>query len=148
MGGAAETAAAGTGPLSRRVQLLLLAMSFAGMILASVVGVQRQADGARLRTYIDCQASVNEANALATRARSEASDTDRAADREESAATKRLILAVFTATGPDPRGQIRQAFADYETTLRDVDARRQAAEEQRRTNPLPPPPSETCRAAA
>lgn len=142
---AAETSPSHS-PLSRTVQITLLVVSFAAMILASVVGIQRQADANRLRTYIACQAAVNEASALAARERSVAADVDRAADRDESTAARELILEVFTTpAGPDARDKIRASFVQYEQALRAVDARRADAEQQRRTHPLPPLPSETCR---
>lgn len=133
------------GPLTRRAQIALLAVSFAALVLASITGVQRQGDSARLAAYIRCQVSVNEATAMATRARTEAAEVDQAADQAESAATRTLILTVFTATGPDPREQVRAAFVAYDRALREIQTRRAEAEQQRITHPLPPLPSETCR---
>lgn len=132
------------GPLSRRAQIGLLIASFVSLIVASVTGIQRQTDSARLERYIRCQVSVNEAMAMATRDRATAAEVDRAADRDESTATRTLILSVFTATGPDAREQVRAAFVSYDKTLRDIDVRRADAERQRREHPLPPLPSETC----
>lgn len=132
------------GPLNRTVQIFLLVVSFGALVLASVVGIQRQADATRLRAYIDCQVSVNEAVAVANRARTEAAEVDRAADRAESTATRTLILSVFAASGPDARDQVRAAFVVYDRTIRDIDARRAEAQRQRAANPLPPLPSETC----
>lgn len=133
------------GPLSRRAQIWLLAVSFCALIIASATGLQRQADSARLAAYIRCQVAVNEAAAMATRARAEATEVDQAATQDESTATRTLILAVFAATGPDAREQVRAAFAAYDRSQRQIQARRAEAEQQRKTHPLPPLPSETCR---
>lgn len=130
--------------MTRRKQIGLLVVSFIALVVASVTGIQRQADSARLAAYIRCQVAVNEAMAVATRDRAAAAEVDRAADRDESTATRTLILAVFTATGPAARDQVRAAFVAYDLTLRDLDARRGEAERQRREHPLPPLPSQTC----
>jgi hypothetical protein len=142
--GTADSASVSNGPLSRRAQIGLLAISFVSLIVASVTGVQRQTDSARLERYIRCQVGVNEASALANRERSAAAEVDRDADQDESLATRTLILAVFTATGPNARDDVRAAFVAYDRTLRDIDARRADAQRQRAANPLPPLPSETC----
>lgn len=130
--------------MSRRTHVALLVVSFVALVVATASGIQRQADSARLEAYIRCQVAVNEATAMATRERAAAAEVDRAADRDESTATRTLILAVFTATGPDAREQIRAAFVAYDRRLREVEARRGEAERQRREHPLPPLPSETC----
>ena len=140
-----EPVLASPGPLTRPVQIGLLALSAASLVAAVLVGAQRQADAHRLQDYIACQAGVNEAMALAQRSRSEATDQDRAADRAETTAARTLIVTVFTATGPDARSKILAAFATYDRALKDVDASRAGAERQRREHPLPPLPSETCR---
>lgn len=131
--------------MSFRLQVALLVVSFVALIIAVGSGIQRQADSSRLRDYIACQAAVNEASALSQRARAAAAEQDRASDRAESEATRRLILTVFTATGPDARDQARAAFATYEKALAAVAASRADADRQRQANPLPPLPSETCR---
>lgn len=127
------------------MQVALLVVSFVALVIAVGSGIQRQADSARLRDYIACQASVNEASALAQRARADAATQDRAADLAESEATRDLILTVFTAVDPDRVGQVRAAFVTYDQATTAVAKSRADAERQRQANPLPPPPSETCR---
>lgn len=127
------------------MQVGLLVVSFVALVVAVGSGVQRQADSVRLREYIDCQASVNEASALAARVRADAAEQDRVADLAESDATRTLILTVFTAADPDRVGQVRAAFAAYGQATAAVAKSRAEAERQRQANPLPPLPSETCR---
>lgn len=120
--------------ITRRGSIALLIVSFLALITAAYSGVASQ-------QYARCQANWNEQSALATRERAEAADQDRNTDRAESEATKTLILTVFAAKSPE---QARAAFVTYEEAQRRIDAARAAAEQQRRENPMPPLPSETC----
>lgn len=134
-------AATATGPapplMSRRGSIALLIISFIALIVASYSGVTGQA-------YARCQAGLNERSAIAQRARGDAAAQDRDADRAESTATRDLIVAVFSAAGPNARDEVRAAFARYETRMREIETTRQEAEQRRQQNPLPPLPSETC----
>jgi len=104
------------------------------MVLAAYTGITGQ-----IRS--DCQARVNEAQALAQRERSAAADQDRAADRVEAAAFRDLVRGVFSSTN---QAGVLAANARYELAIAEVDRQRAVAEQQRREHPLPPLPSETC----
>lgn len=120
--------------ITRPRAVALLAVSVLSLLIAAYSGVQTRSQAA-------CQAQVNEQAALSARAGREAAEWDRAADRAESEATKTLILAVFAAKTPE---QAQTAFAAYEETQSRVAATRAETDRQRRENPLPPLPSETC----
>lgn len=93
------------------------------------------------RAYAECQSQVTEKLIRATSARAAAAEEDRRSDREESEATAALINAVFSSATTQER---IDAYADYEATLKDVSAQREAAAANRAANPLPEPPSEVC----
>lgn len=120
--------------ISRRVNLILLIVSFAVLGIATV-------DDIRNREHLRCQAKVNEASAVAQIARSDAASQDRVSDRAESGATAALIQTIFVSKTAD---QIRAAYARYSTDMAVISQRRAAAEAQRQAHPLPDPPSETC----
>jgi hypothetical protein len=120
--------------ISRHQNAVLLAVSLLAIVMAIYSGLRGQA-------YDRCQASVNEAQAIASKARAEAAAQDRAADRAESIATYTLIREVFTVKG---REEILAAYRKYESTVDQVNAGRAQADQQRQQNPLPPLPSATC----
>ena len=120
---------------------VLLAVSAAALALSVWSGIERQHQAAALEDYARCQARVNDAIVSSTLARADAADQDRASDRAESTATANLIQGVFTASS---REQLQHVYALYEHSMGEITERRAAAEAQRRANPLPAPPSETC----
>lgn len=91
--------------------------------------------------YARCQSQVTEALIRSSTARAAAAEQDRQSDVKESAATAELIRTVFTAqTGPERLA----AYATYRKALDDIAVTRAATEKQRKDNPLPAPPSQTC----
>jgi hypothetical protein len=108
-------------------------------VLALSVGAVTYVRG---EDFKHCQAAVVEQMIRAQNARSEAAAEDRAIDRQEQQATQALIIAVFSlTTGPERVA----AFGVYRKTLDDLTTRRGTNEARRQANPLPAPPSETCR---
>lgn len=119
---------------SRAVGLVLVVLSMLALAMSSWTSFQS-------RSYAACQSGVTEQLVRAQNARAEAAAQDRQIDREESAATANLIIAVFSLqTGAERVA----AYGDYRKTLDDLTARRAATERRRQDNPLPLPPSQTC----
>jgi hypothetical protein len=81
--------------------------------------------GFRQYELTNCVAHYNEVNNVSQRARAEAADTDRQAQD-----------TLFRQIADDPQ----HAF----DKLRAYNASRAAADAQRSSNPIPPPPSQTC----
>jgi hypothetical protein len=133
-GGAPRGEAPVTSP-KQVVWWIITLASVAALLISIAFGYQS-------RSYAQCQSAVYEALISAQNAREAAAAQDRQADRDEAAATAVLIRAVFTAAS---REQTLAAYAAYEDTLAGIAARREASEADRAANPLPAPPSQTCR---
>lgn len=113
------------------------------VMVVSMVAVALAINSAyQYSSYARCQAGVNEALIRSQAGRAEAAAQDRQSDVQESAATAELIQAVFTGQST---GERVAAYAKYRKPLDDITAQRAQTEEQRRANPLPAPPSQTCR---
>ncbi len=103
---------------SRPADLLVKAIAIAALMLSIYIGIeQRQLTG--------CLAEYNEANNQVTAARYGAAEQDRAAQD-----------AMFVAVAEDPRSALN--------AIRTYTEQRREADEQRRLNPLPAPPSQRC----
>lgn len=106
---------------SRWPGLVLVVAALLALGGSVVTGYQQHA-------YAQCQAKVNEQLIRSTSARAAAAEQDHAALDE-------MIRAVSVATS---REQSDSALAAYRK-------KRDEADEERKRNPLPAPPSQTCR---
>lgn len=112
----------------------LLVASLLALIMSVWSGIQTQ-------VAVRCQATVNEAQVASQRARAAAAEQDRQADRAESTTMAELIHDVFSAK---TQAEVQRAYATYTANMSAIADQRAAAEAQRKANPLPPLPSETC----
>ncbi|HEU5108692.1 MAG TPA: hypothetical protein VFT95_09060 [Micromonosporaceae bacterium] len=103
----------------------------------------------RVESHLQCQARYNETNNARTRALTEATEKERAADRAEDKARADLVthpavlkpLADRTAV---EREQLRALTVVWQRTLTEEQVQQAAADAERREHPVPPPPSEVC----
>jgi hypothetical protein len=119
---------------SRLVGIVVMVASVLAVLLAVNSTLQSSA-------YARCQSRVTEALIRSSTARAAAAEQDRQSDVQESAATAELIRTVFTVQTAAER---IEAYATYRKALDTINAKRAATEKQRKDNPLPAPPSQTC----
>ena len=103
---------------SRQADIAWKIMAAVALALSVTIGVRQY-------QMTQCQARYNEASNASQRARAQAAEADRQAQD-----------AMFTAVAANPRGAI--------AAIRQYNQARAAADAQRASNPVPPPPSETC----
>lgn len=109
------------------LSLVALAFSARGSIESRRVAEAQKAADARQSVYIECQARVNDQLVRALKARS-----DSAQARND--ATDALIDAILLAKS---REEVAHIFATWK-------ASKDKAADDRTSNPLPEPPSDTC----
>lgn len=130
------------GPMTRRLNVVLLIVSIVVLVLVVVSGVRSQ-------LYIRCQAGVNEVLIQRSRILTEFGDRERAAERHRGDALDAVLLDPSLLKSADERTpadrqRVARLFADYLNTARTLQTERAAADKARADNPVPPPPSSVC----
>jgi hypothetical protein len=128
----------------RRVTIGLVACFAAGLLVAAyLVVINRQ-----LHAFSRCQAAVNEVMVVRSRALTEATADERAAERH--AMDVLFVLLRELATTPadertdEDRKRLAAVVAEILKAGATLETERAKADQARRENPPPPPPSQTC----
>lgn len=111
---------------SPRTYRIFQAIAIASLLIGLSVGIKQY-------NLTACLTAYNEASNKATEQRSEAAAADRKALDD--------MIGTFAGARNLPPGEAGPAVVK---ALDDYIAARKAADEQRRSNPLPAPPSQTC----
>jgi hypothetical protein len=103
----------------------------------------------RVESHLQCQARYNETNNARTRALTEATEKERAADRAEDKARADLITdpAILKPVGDRTAAEkekLRRLAVAWQHALTEEQKQQAAADAERREHPVPPPPSEVC----
>lgn len=120
---------------SKMVGVILILSSTLAVAMASYASVRSQ-------HHDRCESAVMDAFIKASQARAVASTEDRRLDRAESEATTKLIHDVFAASSS---AEAQRIYMTYRIKVEDIANQRARVEADRRSHPLPQPPSQACR---
>ena len=99
------------------------------------------------RDLARCVARYNDANNARSVVLTEATNEERAAEREADDAQAALFLSPILskeARTPADRAELLRLFRAYQTALSDQKEERRAADDARRVHPIPDPPKDVC----
>ena len=124
------------------------------IVVLSVVGsgaalMQNRETADRNRDLTECVAAYNNANNLRSEILTRAADEERVAERRADDAMAALILSPLVSKPaaqrtPTERAEVLRLFRSWQSALSDQSTERAAADDARRINPIPDPPSEVC----
>lgn len=131
------------GPLTRRLNILLLVVSLVALVLAVAAGIKSQ-------MYARCQAGINDVLITRTRILNDVGQRERVAERQRDDALDATFLDPAVRKRDDERTpaekkRILALFATYLRAAEKVAVERVAADKARADNPVPPEPSAVCR---
>lgn len=126
-------------------------LQFIGLVVVLIVGVGMW----RTEQHANCQAGYNEINNIRSRAINDAitqeRDSERRADAAQVAADEALhaiLKAALLGESAEERRRLAEAYdralAIELSAFLQQEQERHEADEARRNNPIPPPPSELC----
>lgn len=128
--------------MSRRFAAVLLLVTLGAFTMAIVSEVNRQSSAR-------CQAQYNEINNRRTRALTESTAKERAAERRWRDALNAVFKDPSNLKPADQRTaadreRVRSLFVEYLDAIVDLEADQAAADRSRAANPVPPAPSQIC----
>lgn len=128
----------------RRVVGVVLVLAASGAVAQSYTSTQAH------QRYVECQAAVNDALIERTRILTEAAEQERRAERVADDAERRLFTDPVLSKPAAERTQaerdhLAELFRQYQAALNRSELERVEADRARAENPVPQPPSQTCR---
>lgn len=130
------------GPITRRLNVILLVVSAVALVLAVVSGVRSQ-------QYAQCQAQVSQVLVEKIRILTEVGARERVAERRRDDALDATLLDPAVGKPPSEltpgdRKRTLRLFVEYQAAARALRPERVAADKARADNPMPASPSEAC----
>ena len=139
---------------SPAVELIIRGAVVAGLILGGLawsrtqdLGEENQRLGEQNRELTQCVAAYNNANNARSKALTDATDDERAAQRKADDAAAALFLSPVLNKRdrtPAEQAELLRLFRAYQIALSDQRKERADADDARRDHPIPDPPSQVC----